>query len=254
MAGSRASRLRTADITGVWNEEEFALDSGRFRCFRAIAAACFPFATSAEVVNRGIEGAPMSEIRPAPKSICPDQKDDHCATLAFRNRSSLPGYVLLMKSAIVDLESGTATLPLRKGRMEPGETVWSIMTDATDHNLANLHGVVYALDAAAALPSGSVVAHCATAALGPGSFCLALSNAAKPNASWRAGSRTNVTSRHDPLPDSQATHSAKDDSCEGHITIRSPRNDQTTREICKSGLPVLVRFGTGDHRLESPSN
>lgn len=121
------------------------------------------------------------------------------------------GPVLLMKSAIVDLESGTATLPLRKGRMESGKTVWSIMTDATDQNLANLHGVVYALDAAAALPSGSVVAHCATAALGPGSFCLALSNAAKLNASWRAGSRTNVTSRHDPLPDSQATHSAKDD-------------------------------------------
>jgi hypothetical protein len=37
-----------------------------------------------------------------------------------------------MKSAIVDLETGTATLPLRKGRMESGETVWSIMTDVSD--------------------------------------------------------------------------------------------------------------------------
>ena len=48
-----------------------------------------------------------------------------------------------MKSAIVDLDAGTATLPLRKGRLELGELVWSIMTDTTDPNLANLHGVDY---------------------------------------------------------------------------------------------------------------
>ena len=48
-----------------------------------------------------------------------------------------------MKSAIVDLDAGTATLPLRKGRLESGELVWSIMTDTTDPNLANLHGVDY---------------------------------------------------------------------------------------------------------------
>ena len=167
--------------------------AGGFAAFGAIAAACFPFATSAEVVNRGVEGAPMSEIRPAPKSIYPDQKMITAQPSPSEFDPAYLGPVLLMKSAIVDLESGTATLPLRRGRMESGETVWSIMTDATDQNLANLHGVVYALDAAAALPSGSVVAHCATAALGPGSFCLALSNAAKLNASWRAGSRTNVT-------------------------------------------------------------
>ena len=48
-----------------------------------------------------------------------------------------------MKSALVDLDAGTATLPLRKGRLESGELVWSIMTDTTDPNLANLHGVDY---------------------------------------------------------------------------------------------------------------
>jgi hypothetical protein len=39
-----------------------------------VATISHPVATSAEVINRGIQGAPMSEIRPAPKSIYPDQK------------------------------------------------------------------------------------------------------------------------------------------------------------------------------------
>ena len=61
------------------------------------------------------------------------------------------GPVLLMKSAVVDLDAGTATLPLRKGRLESGEFVWSIMTDTTDPNLANLHGVDYSPKLAYAL-------------------------------------------------------------------------------------------------------
>jgi hypothetical protein len=48
-----------------------------------------------------------------------------------------------MKQAQVDLEKGTAKLPLRKGRLRSGETVWFVLTDATDENLANLHGLVY---------------------------------------------------------------------------------------------------------------
>ena len=114
-----------------------------FAAFGVIAMACFPFALSAEVINRGVEGGPMSEIRPAPKSIYPDQKMITAQPSPSEVDSAYLGPVLLMKSAIVDLENGTATLPLRKGRMESGETVWSIMTDATDQNLANLHGVVY---------------------------------------------------------------------------------------------------------------
>ena len=56
---------------------------------------------------------------------------------------SFLGPVLLMKSAMVDLEAGTATLPLREGQLASGEKVWSILTDVTDENLANLHGVNY---------------------------------------------------------------------------------------------------------------
>jgi hypothetical protein len=117
--------------------------AGGCAAFGVIAMACFPFALSAEVINRGVEGGPMSEIRPAPKAIYPDQKVITAQPSPSEVDPAYLGPVLLMKSAIVDLENGTATLPLRKGRMESGETVWSIMTDATDQNLASLHGVVY---------------------------------------------------------------------------------------------------------------
>jgi hypothetical protein len=48
-----------------------------------------------------------------------------------------------MKQAQVDLENGTAKLPLRKGRLRSGETVWFVITDTTDENPANLHCLVY---------------------------------------------------------------------------------------------------------------
>ena len=34
-------------------------------------------------------------------------------------------------------------VPLRKGRLRSGELMWFILTDTTDENLANLHGLVY---------------------------------------------------------------------------------------------------------------
>lgn len=108
------------------------------------AVLCLPVVTSAEVVNRGTEGAPLSEIRPAPKSIFPDQHIITAQPSPSEVNPSFLGPVLLMKSAIVDLEAGTATLPLRKGRLSSGQTVWSILTDTTDENLARLHGVPYA--------------------------------------------------------------------------------------------------------------
>ena len=115
----------------------------RLAVFGMVAAISLPAALSAAVINRGVEGEPMSEIRPAPKSIFPDQKMITAQPSPSEVDPAYLGPVLLMKSAIVDLEAGIATLPLRKGRLESGETVWSIMTDSTDQNLANLHGVVY---------------------------------------------------------------------------------------------------------------
>jgi len=97
----------------------------------------------AEVVVRGIEGRPLEEVRPAPTFLKPDLSIITAQPSPSEINPAFLGPVLLMKQAHVDLEKGTATLPLRKGRLRSGETVWFVITDTTDENLANLHGLVY---------------------------------------------------------------------------------------------------------------
>ncbi len=108
-----------------------------------MALAATTTLSNSEVINRGIEGKPLHEARPAPKSIFPNEHLIVAQPSPSEVNPAFLGPVLLMKSAIVDLEAGTATLPLRAGQLESGEKVWSILTDVTDENLANLHGVNY---------------------------------------------------------------------------------------------------------------
>lgn len=109
----------------------------------AAAAVVAPLAARAEVVVRGQEGAPLHEARPAPAAIFPDERLVVAQPSPSEVNPAFLGPVLLMKSAHVDLEAGTMTVPLRRGQMASGEIVWSIITDVSDENLANLHGVVY---------------------------------------------------------------------------------------------------------------
>lgn len=105
--------------------------------------ALLPVTASAEVVVRGEEGAPLHEARPAPGAIFPDEHIIVAQPSPSEVNPSFLGPVLLMKSAHIDLEAGTMTIPLRRGQMASGELVWSILTDVSDENLANLHGVNY---------------------------------------------------------------------------------------------------------------
>jgi len=100
-------------------------------------------ASAGEVVVRGKEGKPLDEVRRAPASIYQDQRTIVAQPSPSEVKPEFLGPVLLMKSAHIDLEKGTATLPLRKGKLKDGRPVWFIITDATDENLANLHGVNY---------------------------------------------------------------------------------------------------------------
>lgn len=99
--------------------------------------------SNAEVINRGIEAGPYHEARPAPAFLQPDFKIVVGQPSPSEVNPSFLGPVLLMKSAQVDLVKGTAKLPLHQGKLASGETTWFILTDATDENLANLHGVNY---------------------------------------------------------------------------------------------------------------
>ncbi len=92
-----------------------ALIPVRFAICGMVAAIGLPMAVSAAVINRGVEGEPMSEIRPAPKSIFPDQKMITAQPSPSEIDPAYLGPVLLMKSAIVDLEAGTANVALAQG-------------------------------------------------------------------------------------------------------------------------------------------
>ncbi|WP_156437818.1 MULTISPECIES: hypothetical protein [unclassified Sphingomonas] len=99
---------------------------------------------AAEVVVRGKEGKPLDEIRQAPGSIYPDLRTIVAQPSPSEVKPEYLGPVVMLKSAHIDLEKGTATLPLRKGKLKNGTPVWFIITDTTDENLSNLHGVNYA--------------------------------------------------------------------------------------------------------------
>jgi hypothetical protein len=103
--------------------------------------------TSAEVVVRGgKEGEPESEIRKAPAYVYPDFHTVAAQPSPSEVNPSFFGPVLLMKSAAVDLEPGTATVPLRRGKMKSGEDVWFILTDASDENIAPARRELFAKD------------------------------------------------------------------------------------------------------------
>ena len=114
------------------------------RAAMAAFAACVGAASAqAEVVVRGIEGKPLQEVRPAPTFLKPDVNIVVAQPSPSEVNSAFLGPVLLMKQAQVNLEKGIATLPLRKGKLRSGELVWFVVTDTTDEDLANLHGLVY---------------------------------------------------------------------------------------------------------------
>ena len=109
--------------------------------FSAIGASSG--AAVAEVLVRGIEGGPLHEARPAPTFLQPDHKIVVAQPSPSEINPSFLGPVLLMRSAHIDLEKGTMKVPLYRGKLQSGETVWFALTDSTDENLSNLHGLVY---------------------------------------------------------------------------------------------------------------
>lgn len=106
-----------------------------------IAGSVMP--ASAEVVVRGQEGRPLDEIRRAPASIYPDLHTIVAQPSPSEIQPEFLGPHLFMKSGHVDLERGTVTLPLRRGQLANGTPQWFIITDTSDENLSNLHGVNY---------------------------------------------------------------------------------------------------------------
>ena len=101
----------------------------------------YPAMSHAEVLVRGGgEAKPLQEMREAPASIKPDLALVVGQPSPSEVDPRLLGPVLFMKSAQLDLDAGTATLPLRHGKLR-GKSVWFIITDTDNQELAEAMGI-----------------------------------------------------------------------------------------------------------------
>lgn len=129
----------------IFRPQRYDVSKFELACLVLGALGFFATATPgrSEVVVRGIEGHALSEVRPAPAFLKPDVNIITAQPSPSEINPAYLGPVLLMKQAQVDLEKGTARIPLRKGRLRTGELVWFVLTDSTDENIANLDGLDY---------------------------------------------------------------------------------------------------------------
>jgi hypothetical protein len=101
--------------------------------------------TNAQVINWGnIYGTPGNEERSAPDWIGKDIPQIVAEPAPSDVLSNGLGPHVFLRSARIDMETGTATLPLKKGKMKSGETVWYVITDTSDRGVSELLGVNYA--------------------------------------------------------------------------------------------------------------
>ncbi|MEO6363500.1 MAG: hypothetical protein ABIO71_09750, partial [Caldimonas sp.] len=79
---------------------------------------------------------PINEIQPSPASIGADVPATYFGTAPSTVQKELVGPFQLLKAGTLDLEAGTITLPLYKGQLTSGESVWYVLTDTTDEKNA----------------------------------------------------------------------------------------------------------------------
>ena len=84
---------------------------------------------------------PITEIQPAPASIGADVPATYFGTAPSTVQKELIGPFQLLKAGKLDLEAGTITLPLYKGKLTSGESVWYVLTDTTDERNAAALGL-----------------------------------------------------------------------------------------------------------------
>jgi hypothetical protein len=84
---------------------------------------------------------PIGEIQPAPPSIGSDIPVTYFGPAPSSVQKELIGPYQLLKSGTVDQTKGTVTLPIYKGQMASGESVWYVLTDTTDAGNAAALGI-----------------------------------------------------------------------------------------------------------------
>lgn len=84
---------------------------------------------------------PGCNVFPAPASVGASVDLSYFGPPPSESNPSLVGPVQLLKSGTVDVANGTITLPLYKGSMRNGKTVWYILTDVNNQEVATLLGL-----------------------------------------------------------------------------------------------------------------
>ncbi|MEO7244350.1 MAG: hypothetical protein ABIX12_04295 [Rubrivivax sp.] len=92
-------------------------------------AASGDFTSGLDAINNPVA---TSEIQPAPASIGSDVPATYFGPPPSEVQKELIGPYQLLKSGPVDQDAGTITLPLYKGQLASGESVWYVLTDTTD--------------------------------------------------------------------------------------------------------------------------
>jgi hypothetical protein len=83
------------------------------------------------------------DVAPAPPSIGADIPLTYFGPAPSTVQKELVGPHQLLRSGTIDLTAGTVTIPLYRGQMADGTTVWYVLTDTTDEGNAAALGLNY---------------------------------------------------------------------------------------------------------------
>jgi hypothetical protein len=100
----------------------------------------FPTSASLNVLGQE-EERQDTDTAPAPPSIGADVPLTYFGPAPSEVNPSFIGPLQLLRSGPVDLNASTVTLPLYKGQLVTGETVWYVLTDTTDKGNAEALGL-----------------------------------------------------------------------------------------------------------------
>lgn len=83
----------------------------------------------------------QDSIAPAPPSTGAEVPPTYFGPAPSQVNPSFIGPLQLLRSGTVDINASNVTLPLYKGRMVTGQTVWYVITDTTDKGNAEALGL-----------------------------------------------------------------------------------------------------------------
>ncbi|CAA9553380.1 MAG: hypothetical protein AVDCRST_MAG73-3008 [uncultured Thermomicrobiales bacterium] len=102
------------------------------------------------------EAGGTDDVQPAPPSIGADIPLTYFGPPPSTFQKELVGPLRLMRQGELDEDAGTMTIPLYKGQLTDGRSVWYVLTDTTDEGNANSLGLLHAPKLAYANVSGAV--------------------------------------------------------------------------------------------------